>query len=78
MIEHSEAAAYLAAYNEHHGTSFRLGGKIASGGTASTGHQVGLNASQVRIEAMTDGRGSVQTQVEDGRFIATVRLPVAA
>lgn len=35
MIEHSEAAAYLAAYNEHHGTSFRLGGKIASGGTAS-------------------------------------------
>ncbi|QOW20320.1 histidine kinase [Lysobacter ciconiae] len=45
-------------------------------GTASTGHQVGLNASQVRIEAMTDGRGSVQTQVEDGRFIATVRLPV--
>ncbi|WP_222564079.1 sensor histidine kinase [Novilysobacter antarcticus] len=47
------------------------------GGTSSTGHQVGLNASQVRIEAMTDGRGSVQTQVEDGRFIATVRLPVA-
>lgn len=46
-------------------------------GTASTGHQVGLNASQVRIEAMTDGRGSVQTQVENGRFIATVRLPIA-
>ncbi|QOW25341.1 histidine kinase [Lysobacter sp. H23M47] len=46
-------------------------------GTASTGHQVGLNASQVRIEAMTDGRGSVQTQVDNGRFIATVRLPVA-
>lgn len=50
----------------------------ASGSTSAAGHQIGLNASQVRIEAMTDGRGSVQTQVEDGRFIATVRLPVAA
>ncbi len=50
----------------------------ASGSTSAPGHQIGLNASQVRIEAMTDGRGSVQTQVEDGRFIATVRLPVAA
>jgi len=49
-----------------------------SGSTSAPGHQIGLNASQVRIEAMTDGRGSVQTQVEDGRFIATVRLPVGA
>ena len=43
---------------------------------AQHGHQVGLNASQVRIEALTDGRGSVQTHVADGRYIATVRLPV--
>lgn len=49
----------------------------APGGASTAGHQVGLNASQVRIEAMTDGRGSVQTQVDNGRFIATVRLPVA-
>lgn len=48
----------------------------ARGGVSTAGHQVGLNASQVRIEAMTDGRGSVLTQVENGRFIATVRLPV--
>lgn len=47
------------------------------GGAATAGHQVGLNASQVRIEALTDGRGSVLTQVADGRFIATVRLPLA-
>ena len=40
------------------------------------GHQVGLNASQVRIGALTGGRGSVQTQVADGRYIATVRLPL--
>ncbi len=47
-----------------------------AGGISSTGHNVGLNASQVRIEAMTDGRGSVLTQIEGGRFIATVRLPI--
>ena len=43
---------------------------------AHHGHLVGLNASQVRIGALTDGRGSVQTHVVDGRYIATVRLPV--
>jgi two-component system sensor histidine kinase AlgZ len=41
------------------------------------GHRVGLNASQVRISALTDGRGSVQTHVVDGRYVATVRLPVS-
>lgn len=49
-----------------------------AGGVAVAGHQVGLNASQVRIEALTGGRGNVQTQVVDGRFIATVRLPAGA
>ena len=43
---------------------------------AHHGHRVGLNASQVRIGALTDGRGSVQTHVVDGRYVATVRLPV--
>ncbi|HEU4773018.1 MAG TPA: histidine kinase, partial [Lysobacter sp.] len=47
-----------------------------AGGLSFAGHRVGLNATQVRIEALTDGRGSVQTQVEGGRFVATVRLPV--
>ena len=47
-----------------------------AGGAARTGYHVGLHASQARIEAMTDGRGSVLTEVEDGRFIATVRLPL--
>lgn len=42
---------------------------------AHPGHHVGLSASQVRIEALTDGRGSVQTHIADGRYIATVRLP---
>lgn len=47
----------------------------SSGRGAQLGHQVGLNASQVRIEALTGGRGSVLTQLEGRRFIATVRLP---
>ena len=48
----------------------------APGGSCTAGHRVGLNASQARIEAMTDGRGSVLTEIQDGRFIATVRLPL--
>lgn len=55
----------------------RISNPIPRTGThASHGHQVGLHASQVRIEALTDGRGSVQTHVVDGRYVATVRLPV--
>lgn len=44
---------------------------------ASQGHHVGLNASQVRISALTGGRGSVKTQLEGDHFVATVRLPTA-
>ena len=55
----------------------RISNPIPRTGThANHGHQVGLHASQVRIEALTDGRGSVQTHVVDGRYVATVRLPV--
>ncbi|HEY0506058.1 MAG TPA: histidine kinase, partial [Lysobacter sp.] len=54
----------------------RIINPLASGGENRPGHQVGLNASQVRIEALTGGRGSVLTQQEGKRFIATVRLPV--
>ena len=55
----------------------RISNPVALTGThAHQGHRVGLNASQVRIGALTDGRGSVQTHVVDGRYVATVRLPV--
>ena len=56
----------------------RIINPLASGGENRPGHQVGLNASQVRIEALTGGRGSVLTQQEGRRFIATVRLPTNA
>lgn len=40
-----------------------------------TSHGVGLNASQARIEALTSGRGSVQTGRQGEHWVATVRLP---
>ena len=55
----------------------RITNPLPPSGQDSRGHQVGLNASQVRIEALTGGRGSVITQLEGKRFIATVRLPVS-
>jgi len=46
--------------------------------TAGTpGHNVGLPASLALIEAHTEGRGGVAITTEDGRFVATVRLPPA-
>lgn len=41
-------------------------------------HRVGLNASQARIEALTGGRGSVQTGRQGELYVATVRLPRGA
>lgn len=38
-------------------------------------HGVGLNASQARIDALTGGRGSVQTGRQGEHWVATVRLP---
>ncbi len=55
----------------------RIINPLATAGEGTRGHQVGLNASQVRIEALTGGRGSVITQQEGKRFIATVRLPAS-
>lgn len=42
----------------------------------TTGHQVGLNSVRARIQAMTQGLGSVETQAKDGRYTAVLRLPM--
>jgi len=42
----------------------------------TTGHQVGLNSVRARIQAMTQGRGSVETATKDGRYTAILRLPM--
>ncbi|HZH42880.1 MAG TPA: histidine kinase [Lysobacter sp.] len=38
-------------------------------------HRVGLSASQARIDALTGGRGRVETGVQGEHYVATVRLP---
>jgi len=42
----------------------------------TAGHQVGLSSVRARVQAMTQGRGSVETQAKDGRYTATLRLPM--
>ena len=43
----------------------------------SAGHAVGLSSARERVHAMTDGRGRVESRIENGRYIATLHLPVA-
>ncbi len=40
------------------------------------GHKVGLASSRERIEALSHGRARVDTQVHDGRYVATIRMPI--
>ncbi|MFN3702763.1 sensor histidine kinase [Thermomonas sp.] len=39
------------------------------------GHAVGLASVRERLQAMTGGRGTLETALEDGRFVARVLLP---
>ncbi|KLD70323.1 hypothetical protein Y886_42630, partial [Xanthomonas hyacinthi DSM 19077] len=42
----------------------------------STGHRIGLKAVRSRLQHLTGGAGRVDTMIEDGRYIATITLPV--
>ena len=44
-------------------------------GPGPVSHGVVLTAAQVRIEALTQGRGSVETGIQGEHYVATVRLP---
>lgn len=46
------------------------------GANAAPGHHVGLSSARERIEALSQGRGTLDTEVRDGRFIATIRMPL--
>lgn len=46
------------------------------GAGAAPGHRVGLASARERIEALSLGRGKLETEVRDGRFVATIRLPL--
>ena len=47
-----------------------------SGTRPAAGHQVGLASARERIEALSQGRGHLQTRVAGGRYIATITLPL--
>ena len=46
-----------------------------AGQRAAAGHQVGLASARERIRALSDGRGRLETRVQDGRHVATILLP---
>ncbi len=41
------------------------------------GHQVGLSSVRARVQAMTQGLGQLETAVIDGRYVATITLPLS-
>jgi two-component system sensor histidine kinase AlgZ len=43
----------------------------------SRGHQVGLSSVRARVQAMTQGLGQLETAVIDGRYVATITLPLS-
>ena len=43
---------------------------------STTGHQVGLSSVRARIEALTQGRGRVETSIADGTYTANIVLPL--
>lgn len=47
------------------------------GGGAAGGHRIGLNSARERISALSDGRGGIETHMENGRHVATLRIPDA-
>lgn len=48
-----------------------------SGTLPAPGHQVGQSSARERIEALSQGRGRLETRSDGGRYIATVILPLA-
>ncbi|HMB57209.1 MAG TPA: histidine kinase [Arenimonas sp.] len=46
-------------------------------GTAATpGHQVGQSSARERIRALSNGRGRLDTRIENGRYFAVITLPL--
>jgi len=47
----------------------------AGGAAVSNGHRVGLISARARVQAMTQGRGSVETSIEGDTYIAMLTIP---
>ncbi len=59
-----------------HEVDIIIGNDLPALAGRSEGHAVGLASARERVMAMTDHRGRVDAGVEDGRFVARVRLPL--
>ncbi|MEB1608524.1 histidine kinase [Xanthomonas campestris pv. campestris] len=44
--------------------------------TISTGHRIGLNAVRSRLHQLSGGKGRIDTDIKDRRYIATIVLPL--
>ena len=53
-----------------------IGNDLPAQAGGSGGHAVGLASARERVDALTEGRGEVATQLVDGRHIATMTLPL--
>ncbi|MCS3807279.1 histidine kinase [Xanthomonas sp. 4461] len=42
----------------------------------SIGHRIGLNAVRSRLDSLTDGKGRLDTDISDGRHLATIVMPL--
>ncbi|MGH8061807.1 MAG: sensor histidine kinase [Pseudoxanthomonas sp.] len=49
----------------------------AENSRSNIGHQVGLNSVRARVDALTHGRGRVETSAADGVYTASIVLPMA-
>jgi len=55
-----------------------IANEMPTGGRRSDGHAIGLRSARERVAAMTDGRGRLESRVEDGRYLAVMSLPARA
>ncbi|MEO6104483.1 MAG: sensor histidine kinase, partial [Pseudoxanthomonas sp.] len=49
-----------------------------SGTTKVSGHQVGVSSVHARIEALTQGKGRLETNREGDYYVARLRLPLSS
>ncbi len=49
---------------------------VAASATRTKGHRIGLDSVRARIDALTQGRGRLETQIVDDCYVATIRLPL--
>lgn len=79
-IEHLPNGGQLEMVVTNTGDSIEIvvSNELPNESSDSAGHAVGLASAKERVSAMTEGRGRVETAVEDGRFVAKMVLPITA